>query len=423
MNRPITKEWYRERGYPHFDWPPTRSAAEQLVTNPAAVASHAFMPLLSFEMREPRYRASDGRVEDKVRPLACASHADAHIYSYYAALLKRPLEQRIAEPGLHDVVLAYRRMPGGKCNIHFADEAFNEVRRRGACTAIAIDVEKFFDTLDHSRLKRAWCSLLGVDRLPPDHYAVFRSLTRFAKVDRAKLYDQFQVGRRRQEKLRRPVCTPREFRDHVRGGGLIEKNGERRGIPQGTPISALLSNLYMLAADEAIQTYATSRGASYRRYSDDLLLISDTDGAEGFEAIVVAEVERAKLTINGDKTTRSVYSLDRSGGVQADLPLAYLGFEFDGRSKRIRPKTIGRYHQRASRAVRSAKRAAAAAGSMKLKRRELFERYTHLGKRNFVRYAHRAAHIMKDSAPRKQVRRHWQQLNQRIEEANDDLHA
>ena len=421
MDHPKIEEWYRQRGYPHFDWPRSRAETVDLVTDAAAVASHSFMPLISFEMREPRYHASRKCVEQKIRPIACASHADSHIYSYYAAMLKLPVEQRIAELGLNDAVLAYRRMPGGKCNIHFADEAFNDIRRRGSCSAIAVDVEKFFDTLDHSQLKQAWCELLQVDRLPPDHYAVFRSLTRYSKVDRATLYEQFGVGRRQQDKLRRPVCTPKEFRERVRGNGLIKTNRKPFGIPQGTPISALLSNLYMLATDKFIQEYAALQNASYRRYSDDILLISDTAHAAEFEAQVVSQVKDVGLSINSSKTNRSCFSKGITGTQDVDKPLAYLGFEFDGKSKRIRPKTLARYHQRASRAVRSAQRAAKTAGSPRLKRRELYERYTHLGRRNFVRYAMRAAKLMQDPMPRKQVRRHWDKLDHRISLAEADL--
>ena len=36
------------------------------------------------------------------------------------------------------------------------------------------DFTKFFDMLDHDYLKGQWCSLLQVERLPKDHYAVFK---------------------------------------------------------------------------------------------------------------------------------------------------------------------------------------------------------------------------------------------------------
>ena len=41
----------------------------------------------------------------------------------------------------------------GKNNIEFANNAFEEIKRRKHCVAIALDISGFFDNLDHQRLK------------------------------------------------------------------------------------------------------------------------------------------------------------------------------------------------------------------------------------------------------------------------------
>ncbi|HDZ25045.1 MAG TPA: hypothetical protein ENH65_00860 [Candidatus Aminicenantes bacterium] len=45
-----------------------------------------------------------------------------------------------------------------------------------------------------------------------------------------------------------------------------------------------------------------------------------------------------------------------------------------------------------------------------LYRGQLYEKYSHLGSRNFIRYGYRAARTMKSSAIRKQLRPLWEEL-------------
>src|SRR5690606_24117177 len=118
--------------------------------------------------------------KDKVRPIAFASHVDSHIYSYYAQLLYNRYEQKIEEFGIGNSILAFRKL--GKSNIDFALDAFKDIQKRGNCTAIAFDISGFFDNLDHEILKRIWCSLFDFNRMPDDHFSVFKSITKFSIV-------------------------------------------------------------------------------------------------------------------------------------------------------------------------------------------------------------------------------------------------
>ncbi len=419
------KDWYRPRRYVHLDWPLQRFEADAFVTSPEHVAAHGFLPFITYDISEPRFRPSDGTVEEKKRPIAFAAHADAHIFAFYASKLRGLLEQQIVARGLSDSVLGYRRHPLKKCNIHFANDAFDLIKCLGECDAVAIDVEKFFDTLDHTHLKRTWADLLGRRDLPDDHYAVFKAVTRFATIDRDKLYREFGFGRRARENNRRPNCTPKEFRDRVRGKGLVDANRNRFGIPQGSPISAVLSNLYMLEADTRIEALVSAAGGVYRRYSDDILLICRPNDRKRLERSVVQVASEMKLTINGSKTVRSQFRYDDLGRLSADRPLQYLGFDFDGQRKMIRSKTIARFTRRMLQGVRSAARAARKSikrgGEGRIRRRELFDRFSHLGGRNFVRYGYRAAAIMNDETPRRQLRRFWNRLNQAIRDAEAEL--
>lgn len=419
------KDWYRPRGYVHLDWPLSCDEAESLVTSPERVASHGFLPFITYDITEPRFKPALGTVEDKKRPIAFAAHTDAHIFAFYSAMLRELLEDQITERGLGETVLAYRTHQGKKCNIHFADDAFEQIKSLGECDAVAIDVERFFDTLDHSALKSAWAHLLEQRSLSDDHYAVFKAVTKFATIDRDKFYTEFGYGRRARENNRRPICSPREFRRRVRAKGLIEVNRNPFGIPQGSPISAILSNLYMLEADTRIQSIVTSAGGIYRRYCDDILLICRPENRVDLEKAIIGIAAEMKLTINESKTVRSEFRHDRAGLLTSDRPLQYLGFDFDGQRKMIRSKTIARFSRRMVQAVRSAQRASRksmkSGGPGRIRRRELFDRFSHLGGRNFVRYGYRAAEIMNDDTPRRQLRRFWRRLNLMIRNAEAEL--
>ena len=79
------------------------------------------------------------------------------------------------------------------------------------------------------------------------------------------------------------LCSPKDFREKIVGNGIDYKtiikknpyilNNEYRGIPQGSPISDIIANMYMLDFDQAVKNLSDKRDWYYRRYSDDILLI------------------------------------------------------------------------------------------------------------------------------------------------------
>lgn len=414
----IDSAWYKPRGYPHFDHPLSYDHAKNLVSHPHLVASHAFYPFLHFKMEDRRYKPGERKVLLKKRDIYYAAHADSHIFAYYARLLGRLYEAELDRRAIDASVLAYRKIGDGHCNIHFAGEAFEIITKMGDCDAVALDVEGFFDNLDHQNIKSLWRKVLGVDQLPTDHDAVFKAITRFAWAERDLVYKQLGIGRRKAEKLHGRLCTAKEYRDLIRGHGLVSRHGKNKGIPQGSPISAVLSNIYMLEVDTALVSRLTSMGATYRRYSDDILLICPPGHADEVATLVCSALKEANLNLSEDKTKCSYFRIDKEGRLYTDDPLQYLGFTFDGQRTLLRSSTLSGYHQRLRTAVKAVKRAVRKArkndGDVRMRKRKIYERMSHLGRRNFPSYAKRAAKVLNEQAIRRQIRGHWPLLQRML---------
>lgn len=419
--------WYKRRGYVHFDSPLSLKTAEKLVTSPNTVASHAFYPLLRYTIESQKIeKTSAGMVVKKPikkRPISFAAHADAHIYSYYGSILASLYEARLEELGIGASILAFRSL--GKSNIHFANDAFELIKGMGPCVAFATDISGFFDNLDHRHLKKAWASLLGITALPRDHYAVFKSLARYSFVSREQVYQALGLSDNNPPRYPERLCSVHEFRKKVRGARIIQKHNGTKGIPQGSPISALLSNIYMLDFDQLLHAETNARGGYYLRYCDDILCIVPISNATDLRAEVEALIDRFGLKINHDKTETINFQL-LSGILTANRPLQYLGFNFDGTRKLIRSAAFAKYSEKMRRGVSLARQTTKKHNKFRrapeeIWRKQLYERYSHLGKRNFVRYGLRAAKIMESRAMYRQLRPLWLRLVARINAANGNL--
>jgi RNA-directed DNA polymerase len=414
--------WYQKKSYSHFDLPLTFDVARSYVSNSDNVARHSFFPFISFEIKQRRYKVELGkaRIRRKIRPLAYASHLDGYVFAYYAKILSNLYESYIASRGIYNCVIAYRKCIGS--NISFAKNIFDTIESRKNCVVICLDIENFFGSIDHEVLKKNWCSVLGVKRLPKDHFCVFRAITRYAWVDRHSCYSR--LGIVKPKEAPKPLCSAADFRNLIRGakGGLklINTNNNNFGIPQGSQISAFLSNLYMVDFDEGMNRLASQIGGFYFRYSDDIIFVCENK----FESMVQDEAERllsvlgAQIRINRSKTEVSHFSYI-GGKLTCDNPVQYLGFTFDGSRRLIRAQTLSKFWRKVVYQTRAAKRRAkeeSDKAGMKIPayKRKIYRKFTHLGKRNFITYASRAEVTIGGGAIKRQIRRHWERVHKEL---------
>ncbi|MET3978178.1 hypothetical protein ABIB62_000746 [Mucilaginibacter sp. UYP25] len=344
--------WLKNRGYLHLtkqiDVNAERGEILGKVNNPEFVFKHCFFPLIHTEIVERRYKRIDkaqserahsfkGKSNSKKRPLHYATHIDSMIFGYYGEILQDKYLKVLSDKiGLADCVTAYRRVEDPskkgkyKSTIHFAHEVFEEINKRSInnCCVLKFDIEKFFSSMDHSILKKAWKNLMSVDTLSPDHYNVFKAATRFSFILKNDLrinpskrgkksgFDEKRLAEIRQNNISAFFENPKELRNEIKVGRLkVYKNQFRNnldqtiGIPQGLPISATLANLYLLKFDENIfdEVVIKSNGF-YRRYSDDIIVICDYTQKEEIKNFVIQTILDSAVTISSEKTEEFRYS-------------------------------------------------------------------------------------------------------------------
>lgn len=496
--------WFKLKGYPHIGLPIESRHADEIaeyVQEDEKIKSHAFKPFIYKEIKSRKYRRAlddEGNRLDKrkfggtkSREIYYSSHFDAQVYSYYAHKLSSLYEKRLAIDGISDCVTAYRSIPTddnpeiNKCSIHFAKEAFDLIRAFDSddFRVLVIDIESFFDTLDHKKLKQKWSRLIDPHSvsLPPDHYNIFKSLTNISYINENQIFNEFKDeiwvrkhnGGYRQKRISRKkflfnneavaFCKNQDFQERVLEKGLVKKftvidndkpieKPKVAGIPQGTPISAVLANVYMVEFDKVIHEWLSARGGVYRRYSDDMLFICRKEDEKSLLKKLKRELKNEELNFQ-DKKTQKVRFYRAQKGLQCEVKsnesgkwnqnknLTYLGFDFDGKRVLLKSQSLAKYYRKMKLNVRRG--AYYAIQSRKeedyIYKRPLYKKFSVLGagrKRIYVRdkknpkkwvkterydwgnylsYVYLAAHILGEPAIKKQVRRHQRVLKNYID--------
>ena len=385
-------KWLTCKHYLHIDKPFGIKDAKRVkcyVTNPVNIAKHPFLPLIRREVKTYPYKRDSGvgkrKIRKKIRELTFASHIDAAIYGYYAQTLQQKYEDRLVEYHLQDVPTAYRSIKDektdhNKCNIDFARDVFQYIKCKtttdNPLAVITFDIKGFFDNLDHELLKKSWMDCLGIDRLPDDVYAVFKSVTHYSYIFEDQLFwffhDKIKCRRKDGAVVERKVKDRKYLRDKgaiaycdskdirvIRNHHLIRTRSreDKKGIPQGLPISATLANVYMLDFDRAVNQHVQDLCGIYRRYSDDMIIVCPLDKGLELQNWVKDKIKEINLEIEEHKTNLFYFKMEDKEicSEHVDNPiksyLEYLGFSFDGKNIRIKNASVGKYYAKMHRSV------------------------------------------------------------------------
>ena len=399
-----------QRYYAHFDYRTDISKCWEYISNPENINEHGFYPFIHYLKDMSKYSAKKGKIVEKYRDICYAAHIDRCIFQLYNYLLNEQYNEECIRLGIQDVAVAYRTNLKKQNNIDFAKRAIQFIRNCGNCYIMIGDFTKFFDNLDHEYLKRQWCSLLHVDKLPKDHYAVFKNITRYSFVELTDLLelkglDNSTKGRRELNSKDR-VLSSRDFRTNRT---LIKKN-KHNGIPQGSPMSGVLANIYMLEKDKEIYEFVEKYHGLYMRYSDDFIIvlpqISEKEAAETLEQIsnIFCSPDCPGLELQPSKTQYYYFhdkQIENCGkkihndADDSNRHVNFLGFTFDGDKVSLRAKTVSKYYYRMRRKAQTiAKSGGYTSKNNRISKKNLYMNYSLKGatskKGNFLTYVNHA---------------------------------
>ena len=411
--------------YAHFDLRVSLSmpSIRKYVMDRTKIVTHSFYPFIHFEKKNSRYGKKGPK---KPRELYYCSHLDRCVYQRYAFLLNYQYNIWACENNIDDVAIAYRDSLG-KNNIDFAKDAFDAIRSFPQCFIFVGDFTNFFDNLEHQYLKKMMCEVLGVERLPQDYFSVFKNITRFSSWDwkdivKAAGENIAERGVRKKINSKETVLTKEQFQKNKKD---IKKNISGVGVPQGSPISAVLSNIYMIKFDKDIKRYVICKGGIYMRYSDDFIIVlpyeRDAEIAD-FTSYIFSYVESMKGLIDLQKEKTSCYTYKDEVIYEGDQPssINYLGFLFDGKSIRIRPRAITKYYYRMRRKAHTIGRSNwTSSKGRRISAKELYSIYSRNDeKQTFIDYARKAKGILKlnDQEANALIKHHKRKIAMAIKE-------
>ena len=420
------------RKYAHFDKRTNLKKSWGYITNPVNISKHPFYPFIHYTLTFKKYNGKSVKIKE--REICYSAHLDRCIYQYYSFLINEKYNQFAEQYGFANSAIAYRNNMLGKNNIHFAKQAIDFIKQRPSYIIVG-DFTHFFDELDHKYLKQKMCTVLGVETLPPDFYAVFKNITRFSKWDLKDILDINGLSGNDEDRIelntRDTIITKKQFASNCKRCIKPNKNGY--GIPQGSAISAVLSNVYMIDFDRLISGFVKQIGGLYLRYCDDFMVIlpgeDDCLFTKYLKDIKSIIDSTPRVILQPDKTQIYQYSNDKikcrssdfiDGSTSDGDVLNYLGFSFNGCKTTIRDKTISKYYYRLYRKIKTIVKAGGVTQKgNRISYRNLYLQYSEkgatLGKGNFLSYVKRAEDIFGDESDVGRVAKvHFQRIRKKL---------
>ncbi|MBW1606464.1 reverse transcriptase/maturase family protein, partial [Lactobacillus sp. Sy-1] len=301
----------------------------------------------------------------KKRPISLVAHHDALIYLYYSNILSDKYESYISESrnNINNVPTAYRKNRGIS-NINAAKEIFDFISIQDDCWIIKGDFKGFFDNIRHKILQKNVSAVLNESTLSPDWKSVLKSLTKYRYTNREDINKALKKSHWNKPKDGPYTSNRREIKALIDHYNLNIMGPNQKGIPQGTSLSAILANVYMISFDKIVNEISLTYGGIYRRYSDDFVIVCprkhlDEKHLHHFiDKIINISNKYTKLEI--EKTKTKIFNFNREAKTINKINdnewkeswFDYLGFVFNGKVVRMRNKSIYKYHYKSKRMLK-----------------------------------------------------------------------
>lgn len=234
-------------------------------------------------IQEERYRPLPSRQvlipkpQGGTRPLAVGCLQDKVVQTLAARLL-----EAVFEPLFSPRSYGFRRRKTAHQAIGRLSESIS--RSHDSCVVVEMDIEKFFDSVDHE-------TLMGY--------------------------------------LRTRIIDPKFLRliQHLLRADVLKADGlnhpSELGTPQGSPVSPVLANIYLHFLLDEWFTKNFSNSGQMIRYADDAVFVFKDDAtAQRFRTALTQRLAEGKLKLNLDKSSIVPFSRRSPKGT-----IAFLGFE------------------------------------------------------------------------------------------------
>ena len=234
-------------------------------------------------LREGRYRPRPSRQvlipksQGGTRPLAVGCLEDKIVQTLAARIL-----EAVFEPVFSRHSYGFRH---GMSAHQAVGRLYETIHDRGnSCVIVEMDIEKFFDSVDHDWLMDKLATRIA----DPSFLKLIRTLLRA---------------------------------DVLRASG--ELSPTELGTPQGSPVSPVLANIYLhFLLDRWFDENHRTSGRMIRYADDAVFAFDDLASAEKFRAALAERLAEGKLRLNLDKSSIVPFSRRKPQGT-----VAFLGFE------------------------------------------------------------------------------------------------
>ena len=363
------------------------------------------------------------------RDIRYSAHIDRYIYEYYNSILSKKYNNDAKQMGFNQASIAYRTNLN-KSNIHFSRDVFKYLNNQESAFVIVSDFSSFFDNLDHKYLKERLKELLNVNTLSKDFYKVFKSVTNYSYIEYDDILKELKLTHKTLIKLHKDrLFNIVEFRKFKKN--KIHRNNKNYGVVQGSAISAVMSNIYMIKFDKLVNDLITSNNGIYRRYSDDIIIIIPNlaQGMEIFSKVMQIKNNVPRLELSKDKakcfikkgSIISGIDLETKKAIKDNITIDYLGFSYDGKYVKIREKTVSKYYRKMYSRIKTINKWTIKTGN-NIGRKKLYKQYSYLGKKtknvkrgNFLTYTDRSQKVFGELGNiDTQVKKSWKNMSKRL---------